>query len=184
MSSPAVLVDRALPAGPAPSLPTGPAALAAALAAASDRWLDRVRYRHVSRWTQLLDPADAAALLHSDLHRELAGVQIWLLSWLRGQGTPLHDHGLSAGAFAVVRGELTERVVASGPSGVHEATARLGGGRVRQFGTHYVHQVTNEDAEPAVSMHAYTPALREMNTYDVEDGRLLRTGTEKAGVDW
>jgi hypothetical protein len=47
-----------------------------------------------------------------------------------------------------------------------------------------VHQVTNEDAEPAVSVHAYTPALREMNTYDVEDGRLLRTGTEKAGVDW
>jgi len=47
-----------------------------------------------------------------------------------------------------------------------------------------VHQVTNEDVEPAVSVHVYTPALREMNTYDVRDGLLLRTGTEKAGVDW
>ena len=77
---------------------------------------DRVRYRPLSRWTQLLEPADAAALLHPDLHRDLAGVQIWVLSWLPGQGTPLHDHGRSAGAFAVVRGVLTERVVATGPA--------------------------------------------------------------------
>ena len=34
----------------------------------------------------------------------------WLLSWLPGQGTGLHDHGGSAGAFAVVRGTLHERV--------------------------------------------------------------------------
>jgi predicted metal-dependent enzyme (double-stranded beta helix superfamily) len=184
MSSPAVLVDHALPPAPVPPLPTGPAALAAALAAGSDGWLHRVRYRPDSRWTQLLEAADAAAVLHPDLHRELAGVQIWLLSWLRGQGTPLHDHGCSAGAFAVVRGELSERVVSPGPAGVHEVSARLGVDRVRQFGAHYVHQVRNEFAAPAVSVHVYTPALREMNTYDIEGGRLLRTGTEKAGVDW
>ncbi len=187
MSSPAVLFEHArpLPVDPAvPPAPTGPAALAAALAAASDRWLDRVRYRPLSRWTQLLEVADAAALLHPDLHRDLAGVQIWVLSWLPGQGTPLHDHSSSAGAFAVVRGELTERVVSSGPAGVHERTAHLGADRVRQFGAHYVHQVSNEGGEPAVSVHVYTPALREMNTYDADGGRLLRTGTEKAGVDW
>jgi len=187
MPSPAVLFEHARPRPTSPTdpvPPTGPAALAAALAAASDLWLDRVRYRPLSRWTQLLEASDAALLLHPELHRDLPGVQIWVLSWLPGQGTPLHDHGRSAGAFAVVRGELTERVVAAGPSGVHETTARLGVDRLRQFGAHYVHQVTNEDDEPAVSVHVYTPALREMNTYDVEDGRLLRTGTEKAGVDW
>jgi hypothetical protein len=182
MASPAVLSAHARPLLAPP--PTGPAALAAALAAASDRWLDRVRYQPLSRWTHLLEAADAAALLHPDLHRDLPGVQIWVLSWLPGQGTPLHDHGRSAGAFAVVRGVLTERVVATGPSDVHEASARLGGDRLRQFGEHYVHQVTNEDVEPAVSVHVYTPALREMNTYDVRNGLLLRTGTEKAGVDW
>ena len=186
MPSPAVLFEHARPLSvesPSPA-PTGPAALAAALAAASDRWLDRVRYRPLSRWTQLVEAADAAALLHPDLHGDLAGVQIWVLSWLPGQGTPLHDHGRSAGAFAVVRGVLTERVVATGPSGVRETTARLGGDRLRQFGEHYVHQVTNEDDEPAVSVHVYTPALREMNTYGVQAGGLLHTGTEKAGVDW
>jgi Cysteine dioxygenase type I len=187
MSSPAVLFEHArpLPDSPtAPLVPTGPAPLAAALGATADRWLDRVRYRPLSRWTQLLEAADAAALLHPDLHRDLAGVQIWVLSWLPGQGTPLHDHGRSAGAFAVVRGALTERVVATGPFGVHETSARLGVDRLRHFGAHYVHQVTNEDDEPAVSVHVYTPALREMNTYDVRAGGLLRTGTEKAGVDW
>ena len=187
MSSPAVLVEHAhrVPVDPpAPPGPTGPAALAAALAAASGRWLDRVRYRPLSRWTELLHRNDAADLLHPDLHRDLAGVQIWLLSWLPGQGTPLHDHGRSAGAFAVVRGRLTERVVATGPAGVHETSARLGVDRLRQFGAHYVHQVTNDGAEPAVSVHVYTPALREMNTYEVRAGRLLRTGTERAGVDW
>ena len=191
MSSPAVLFEHARPLTPEHRVmepptppPTAPAAHAAALAAASDQWLDRVRYRPLSRWTQLLEAADAAALVHPDLHRDLVGVQIWVLSWLQGQGTPLHDHGTAAGAFAVVRGELTERVVSSGPAGVHSHQARLGGGRLRHFGAHYVHQVTNEDDEPAVSVHVYTPALREMNTYGIEGGRLLRTGTEKAGVDW
>jgi hypothetical protein len=191
MSTPAVLFEHARPLTPAHQViepttpaPTGPAALAAALAASSDQWLDRVRYRPLSRWTQLLEAADAAALVHPDLHRDLVGVQIWVLSWLQGQGTPLHDHGSSAGAFAVVRGELTERVVSSGPAGVRSHQARLGGGRLRHFGAHYVHQVTNVDAEPAVSVHVYTPALREMNTYEVDGDLLLRTGTEKAGVDW
>ena len=182
MSSSAVLFEHASPLPAAP--PDGPAALAAALAAASDRWLDRIRYRPGSRWTQLLDAADAAALLHPDLHRDLAGVQIWVLSWLPGQGTPLHDHGRSAGAFAVVRGALTEQVVSTGPAGVHTLRARLGVGRLRRFGAHYVHSVTNEDAEPAVSVHVYTPRLTIMNTYRVDRGGLVRTGTERAGVDW
>jgi hypothetical protein len=44
--------------------------------------------------------------------------------------------------------------------------------------------VTNRGTEPAVSVHVYTPALRLMNTYRVGRGRLVRTGTERAGVDW
>ena len=165
--------------------PGGAAALAVALTAHPELWAPRVRYREHSRWTSLLDPADAAAVLDPGLHAELAGAQIWLLSWLPGQGTDLHDHGTSAGAFAVARGTLTERVVATGPrDGVHEATADLAAGRVRYFGPHHVHQVTNTLDEPAVSVHVYAPALRWMNTYRVEGGTLVRTGTEQAGVDW
>jgi Cysteine dioxygenase type I len=163
---------------------TGSAALAAALAAAEHRWLARVEYRADSRWSALL-PRDAAAdALDPSLHEDLSHAHVWLLSWLPGQGTGLHDHGGSAGAFAVVRGTLTERVVAAGSTGVRDATGTLSGGRVRHFGAHYVHQVTNLGDEQAVSVHVYTPGLRLMNTYRIGADALLHTGTERAGVDW
>jgi quercetin dioxygenase-like cupin family protein len=163
---------------------TGAAGLAAALAAAAPRWQHLVAYRPSSRWTHLLPTADAADVLDPALHADLAGAQVWLLSWLPDQGTPLHDHGTSAGAFTVVRGTLTERVTAAGRSGVQEATATVTAGRVRHFGPHYVHQVTNIHAEPAISVHVYTPGLSWMNTYRIDGPALVRTGTERAGVDW
>ena len=163
---------------------TGAAGLAAALAAAAPRWRHLVEYRPESRWTRLLPAAEAADVLDPALHADLADAQVWLLSWLPEQGTPLHDHGTSAGAFSVVQGTLTERVVAAGRTAVHDTTADLSAGRVRHFGPHYVHQVTNTADEPAVSVHVYTPGLEWMNTYRIDGGSLVRTGTERAGVDW
>jgi Cysteine dioxygenase type I len=163
---------------------TGAAGLAAALAAASSRWLDLVEFRPASRWTRLLPAAEAATFLDPSQHDELAAAQIWLLSWLPEQGTPLHDHGTSAGAFSVVRGTLTERVVAARRTSVRESADELGPDRVRHFGPHYVHQVVNTGTEPAVSVHVYTPGLSWMNTYRIDGARLVRTGTERAGVDW
>ena len=165
--------------------PRGAAALAVALTRCTDLWAPLVEYGDTSRWTSLIAPAVAAEVLDPALHADLAGAQIWLLSWLPGQGTDLHDHGTSAGAFAVARGTLTERVVAGGSrEAVHQSTTDLVAGRVRWFGEHYVHQVTNTVAEPAVSVHVYAPALRWMNTYRVEGGALVRIGTERVGVDW
>ena len=100
----------------APALrPGGAAALAAALALRADLWASLVEYRDESRWTHLLDPAAAVDVLDQALHADLAGAQVWLLSWLPGQGTDLHDHCTSAGAFVVARGSLAERVVAARP---------------------------------------------------------------------
>ena len=182
------MTSTLLPAHSASSDPvrrrTGAAGLAAALAAAAPRWLDVVEYRAASRWTHLLPRADAAAILDPSLLADLDGAQVWLLSWLPGQGTPLHDHGTSAGAFTVVRGTLTERVVTAGRTAVRETTHQLGPDRVRHFGPHYVHQVTNTADEPAVSVHVYAPGLSWMNTYRLEGSGLVRTGTERAGVDW
>jgi cysteine dioxygenase type I len=165
--------------------PGGAAGLAAALAQRTDLWAPLVQFREESRWSSLLDPAAAAEVLDPSRHAELSGSQVWLLSWLPGQGTDLHDHGTSAGGFAVARGTLTERVVAArSRESVHETSTDLAAGRVRSFGPHYVHQVVNTLTEPAVSLHVYAPALRWMNTYRVEQGALVRTGTERAGVDW
>jgi predicted metal-dependent enzyme (double-stranded beta helix superfamily) len=163
---------------------TGAAGLAAALAAAAPRWLHLVEYRAHSRWTHLLPTDDAAVVLDPGLHADLAGAQVWLLSWLPQQGTPLHDHGTSAGAFSVVRGTLTERVIGVGRTSVRESTSELSAGRVRHFGPYYVHQVTNTCTEAAISVHVYTPGLAWMNTYRIDGPTLVRTGTERAGVDW
>jgi mannose-6-phosphate isomerase-like protein (cupin superfamily) len=174
-----------VPAEAAARRPSGAAALAVALTLRSDLWAPLVEYREASRWSSLIDPAAAAEVLDPSLHAELAGAQVWLLTWLPGQGTDLHDHGSSAGAFAVARGTLTERVVGGRErDALHESTTDLTAGRVRYFGAHHVHQVVNSLAEPAVSLHVYAPALRWMNTYRVERGALVRTGTERAGVDW
>ena len=175
----------ARPAAPAAGRPTGAAALAVSLSLRPDVWSALVEYREESRWTHLLDPRTAAAALDPSLHPELSGAQVWLLSWLPGQGTPLHDHGASAGAFAVAAGSLAERVVAQRRTGPpRESTSDLSAGRVRHFGPHYVHQVVNTASEPAVSVHVYTPPLRLMNTYRVGPAGLVRIGTERAGVDW
>ena len=168
---------RLRPARPAGSR-TSVAALAAALSAVDSDWLPRVEYRAESRWSALLPAGEAAAVLAPSLHGALAHAQIWLLSWLPGQGTDLHDHGGSSGAFAVVRGTLSEQV------GAREGAAQLSGGRVRHFGPHHVHRVTNHGTEAAVSVHVYTPRLTVVNTYRVDGRVLVRTGTERAGVDW
>jgi hypothetical protein len=165
---------------------SGSAALAITLALREDLWSPLVGFREETRWTRLLTPDVVADAVDPSLHGELERAEIWLLSWLPGQGTALHDHGSSSGAFAVAQGTVFERVVTAGRRGrrARELGADLVTGRVRMFGPHYVHQVRNSSAEPAVSVHVYAPRLSVMNTYVVEDSRLVRIGTEQAGVDW
>jgi quercetin dioxygenase-like cupin family protein len=109
-----------------------------------DRWRTQLRYDPVERFSVLVDRADDH--------------EVWLLSWLPGQSTDLHDHGSATGAFTIVSGVLTEQVMRTG------ATLELRQGQSRVFAPHYVHRVSNESADPAVSIHVYR-ATREMRTY-------------------
>lgn len=84
------------------------------------------------------------------------GVELWLLTWLPGQGTGAHDHGGAAGSFAVLLGELTERY--RYPSGPVRAAAHPVG-EVVGFGADRVHDVRNDGVAPAASVHAYSPPL-------------------------
>ncbi|GAA1407570.1 cysteine dioxygenase [Catellatospora coxensis] len=119
-------------------------------------------------------------------HRLLGepGVEAWLLTWLPGQQTDLHDHGGSAGAFVVVSGTLTERTV-TGPDGATRLTGRvLPAGAARQFGEHHLHQIVNEGGEPAVSVHVYGPELTTMTRYRLQGGRLRVAAVDRAGAQW
>jgi predicted metal-dependent enzyme (double-stranded beta helix superfamily) len=142
-----------------------------ALAAHPERWRPLVDYRTDTRWYRLLERNPR--------------YEVWLLSWLPGQGTDLHDHGLASGAFAIAAGTLTERVIAArSDRPLVEVTRSLETGRCRVFGPHYVHQVTNTGSVPAVSVHVYSPGLEMMNRYRLEPPGLRHVTVEQAGVDW
>ena len=105
-----------------------------------------------------------------------------MISWLPGQATGFHDHGGSAGAFAVVWGTLVERRVAAVTTGQVVAKP-VGAGGSRAFGPRYIHDVRNAAASAvAVSVHAYSPPLPEMTRYDLTPGGLVRHGTEGAAA--
>lgn len=116
------------------------AGLARELAADRANWAPLVRYDATSRWYHRL--------------RTGPGYEVWLLSWLPGQGSGPHDHGRSAGVLTVVQGELTEHTAGGGH------TLRPGARRI--FAPGYAHEVVNDAMEPAVSIHVYYPGLTEM----------------------
>jgi hypothetical protein len=142
------------------------------LLAVAARWADptgwpvALRFDRAERWY---------ARLAADAEHE-----VWALSWLPGQGTDLHDHGGSSGAFLVVAGALTEETVAGGRLRRHQLTAGAG----RRFGPRHVHVVGNTGDQPAVSVHVYRPALRRMTRYRLDAGRLLVAEVAEAGLAW
>jgi Cysteine dioxygenase type I len=111
--------------------------------------------------------------------------EIWLLSWLPGQHTDLHDHGGSAGAFVVVSGMLSEVHVTVAQDGTSCFDAHtLPAGHGHSFGTEHIHRITNAGSRPAVSVHAYSPELQTMRRYRVDDGQLVLNAVDQAGDDW
>ncbi|RLP94902.1 cysteine dioxygenase [Micromonospora sp. BL4] len=142
------------------------------LLALATRWADPATWPVALRF----DPAERwYARLAADAEHE-----VWALSWLPGQGTGLHDHGGSAGAFRVVAGALTEETVGGG----RLRPRLLPTGAGRRFGPRHVHAVTNRGATPAVSVHVYRPALRRMTRYHLLDGRLRVAEVAEAGRSW
>jgi quercetin dioxygenase-like cupin family protein len=124
----------------------GFAGLARTIAADRARWAPLVRYDATTRWYARLETGP--------------GYEVWLLSWLPGQSSGLHDHGDSSGVLTVLEGALSERT----GTGTGTGTARrsLAPGAQRVFAPGYVHEVVNDSLEPAVSLHIYFPGLTEM----------------------
>ena len=144
-------------------------AIASRFAAAPEQWSVAPRFNPVDRWYHRLAVADDH--------------EVWLLTWLPGQGTDLHDHGGSSGAFLLSSGSLTEETVTTGrPPRV--TVRELGEGAGRRFGPHHIHRVTNRSARPAVSIHVYGPALTRMTRYRLTPQGLEVRTVEAAGVQW
>jgi predicted metal-dependent enzyme (double-stranded beta helix superfamily) len=104
-----------------------------------------------------------------------------VISWLPGQATGFHDHGGSAGAFAVVWGTLVERRVVGARTTGQVLAKPIGAAGARAFGPRYIHDVRNAAASSvAVSVHAYSPPLPAMTRYELTPGGLVKLSTEGA----
>jgi hypothetical protein len=154
-------------------------ALAERYAAEPEQWPVAPRFNPRERWYHRL----ASEPDH----------EVWLLTWLPGQGTDLHDHGGSAGAFHIYAGTLTEDTVtvgarpeeADGLGAPARIVAReLGEGASRRFGSRHIHRIVNRSPRPAISIHVYGPALTTMTRYRITQGALDVVTVEKAGVQW
>jgi hypothetical protein len=122
-------------------------------------------------------------------------LDIWLISWVPGQPTELHDHGGSLGALTVLSGALNEFRW----DGRQLRRRRLDAGDQAGFPLGWVHDVvwaprpvvtpvvgpaaapvvTQAPVQPTLSVHAYSPPLTAMSYYEVtQRNRLRRTRTE------
>ena len=113
-------------------------------------------------------------------------LDVWLISWVPGQATELHDHGGSLGALTVLSGSLNEFRW----DGRRLRRRRLDAGDQAGFPLGWVHDVvwaprpaptpiagpasTATPAQPTLSVHAYSPPLTAMSYYEVTDRYTLR----------
>ncbi|MDT5137538.1 MAG: hypothetical protein QOD58_1800 [Mycobacterium sp.] len=124
-------------------------------------------------------------------------LDVWLISWVPGHATELHDHGGSLGALTVLSGSLSEFRW----DGRRLRRRRLDAGDQAGFPLGWVHDVvwaprsvegsasfaanpaanpaaklaaTAVPVEPTLSVHAYSPPLTAMSYYGVTERNTLR----------
>lgn len=104
-------------------------------------------------------------ILHND------NVEAYVICWLEGHDTGYHDHDVSAGALAVVQGQIREDRLRIGGSPL---TKVLAGGQATTFDAAAIHRVRHAGHGPAVTIHVYSPPIRQMGQYEFEEGGTLR----------
>jgi predicted metal-dependent enzyme (double-stranded beta helix superfamily) len=127
------------------------------LASRPELWIERVRHESDQRVYE--------ELLAGDLH-----VTAWLICWMDEHDTGFHDHDVSAGAVAVVGGEVREqRLTIDGPP--HDRV--FGVGESFSFSPADIHRVVHAGIGPAVTLHVYSPPLSRMGAYTIDDDGVL-----------
>lgn len=102
-------------------------------------------------------------------------LDVWLISWVPGRHTELHDHGGSLGALTVLSGALDEYRW----DGDRLRRRRLDAGDQAAFPLGWVHDVVwarSQVPTPTLSVHAYSPPLAAMSYYEVTERATLRRG--------
>jgi predicted metal-dependent enzyme (double-stranded beta helix superfamily) len=109
--------------------------------------------------------------LHSDDE-----LDVWLISWVPGETTELHDHSGSLGAMTLLTGALHEFRW----TGDQLRRRRLAAGDQAAFPLGWVHDVTwapfgaGSPPVSTLSVHAYSPPLTAMSYYEITERDTLR----------
>jgi Cysteine dioxygenase type I len=91
---------------------------------------------------------------------------VWLIRWGPGGAIRLHDHCGSAGVFCVVEGELVEYQPDPADAG-YLVRSIVGAGDRRPMRASHLHEVVNEAATTASSIHVYSPPLEKLSHYEI-----------------
>lgn len=96
---------------------------------------------------------------------ESPSYEAWLIAWAPSGALELHDHGGSAGALHVVRGELVELFTdAIDRRPLRSRPVRAG--QDLPLPATRIHEVWNPGPRTAVSVHVYSPRIRTMTFFD------------------
>jgi predicted metal-dependent enzyme (double-stranded beta helix superfamily) len=133
------------------------------LADRPELWIDFVRH-------------DASQRVYEELLSD-AHVTAWLICWMDDQDTGFHDHDVSAGAVAVVSGNVREERLAIGCdlAQIGQLGRKFAAGDAFHFSAADIHRVRHGGSDPAVTLHVYSPPLARMGAYTIgDDGVLAR----------
>jgi 3-hydroxyacyl-CoA dehydrogenase len=112
--------------------------------------------------------AGEALLLWRDDHSEA-----WLNLWWQPRDTGYHDHDGSCVGVHVLEGRAwNEPLVVGAPRRVRE----YGPGESFAFAGEGIHRMDHEPG--AITIHVYSPAIRSLGHYELEDHELRRCGLE------
>jgi predicted metal-dependent enzyme (double-stranded beta helix superfamily) len=101
-------------------------------------------------------------------------LDVWLICWSHDHDTGFHDHDLSAGAVAVAAGCVREERLVLGRPVDAPISRTAAAGSSFAFGASDIHRVLHAGSEPAVTIHAYSPPLVRMGSYEIEPTGQLR----------
>ncbi|KKD59558.1 hypothetical protein RN22_15375 [Grimontia sp. AD028] len=102
--------------------------------------------------------------------------EILILSWLNGQRSKIHDHKHTSCGVRVLSGEATETTFDIAANGHVYATqsSLFSTGCVTASKDEDIHQISNLqcDDKPLVTLHIYSPPLKQFNIYNLENGKV------------
>lgn len=125
------------------------------------------------RWAHVLDANCEERMF--ELIWDDDDVNAWVIVWNEDSDTGFHDHDVSAAGISVIAGTVREDRLSLG--GLPRARL-FSRGDTFTVEPAAIHRVLHAGDGPAVTIHAYSPPLRRMGAYRVDDEGVLERDSQ------